>query len=233
MTPMALSSNFAAKPFESLNKPDNRNQPWKVFWPPVDDKAWQDSEFPEVVSWNFDSNQPFTRPWRMWTRTARAKEENTVPSSTDLMLAKEDRQDDDEAKDLGLQTFISKNMHLKLVSSNAFNYLAPLDLYITEKPYLSRLPSLSGFARTNIVGQSYPIQIHDVSGHEKSFTLDQSGFEFANFTWPLTEWTNSAICETYIPRLNQWIKERFNCSDVNIYAYSVRFQGCVRISCTR
>lgn len=59
-------------------------QPWKAFWPPKgagDPEIWRGSEFPEVVSWRFDANRPFDRPWRKWTRTARARKEESVTSS--------------------------------------------------------------------------------------------------------------------------------------------------------
>jgi hypothetical protein len=56
-------------------------QPWKAFWPPGevgDTDRWHDSEFPEVLSWKFDANLPFDRPWRQWTRTSLAKQEETI-----------------------------------------------------------------------------------------------------------------------------------------------------------
>jgi len=56
-------------------------QPWKAFWPPNgagDPEIWRSSEFPEVLSWRFDVNRPFDRPWRRWTRTARTKKEEIV-----------------------------------------------------------------------------------------------------------------------------------------------------------
>jgi hypothetical protein len=59
-------------------------QPWKAFWPPKgagDPGVWRSSEFPEVVSWRFDANRPFDRPWRKWTRTERARKEESVISS--------------------------------------------------------------------------------------------------------------------------------------------------------
>lgn len=58
-------------------------QPWKAFWPPKgadDSEIWRSSEFPEVVSWRFDANRPFDRPWRTWTRTVRARKEESVTS---------------------------------------------------------------------------------------------------------------------------------------------------------
>jgi hypothetical protein len=58
---------------------EGKTQPWKSFWPPnriEDPTIWQNSEFPEVASWTFDKSQSLIdRPWRLWTRTPRAKTE--------------------------------------------------------------------------------------------------------------------------------------------------------------
>lgn len=105
-----------------------------------------------------------------------------------------------------------------------FSYLAPLRKYRFEKPYLSRLPFLPGFARTNIVGQTRSIPIHDVTGSEKIFTVDTSGFEFAEFPAALEEWTDADIQQTYLSALKEWLKKRINCSEIYIYAYNVSFE---------
>ena len=114
---------------------------------------------------------------------------------------------------------------LKAVTSTSFNYLAPLAIYRSEKPYLSRLPSLPGLIRTNIVGRSHTVHIHEVSGNEQLFTLDQSGFEFTQFPAPIQDWTDSNVCETYIPKLADWLRGYLNCARVYIYAYNVSCQS--------
>jgi len=43
-------------------------------------EAWLRSEFPEVLSWRFDRNRPFDRPWRAWTRSARTMAEQGAES---------------------------------------------------------------------------------------------------------------------------------------------------------
>jgi hypothetical protein len=58
-------------------------QPWRSYWPPKCHSImdiWIHSEFPEVLSWRFDRTQPFDRPWRNWTRSARAVEEQSAVS---------------------------------------------------------------------------------------------------------------------------------------------------------
>jgi hypothetical protein len=110
---------------------------------------------------------------------------------------------------------------VEAVIPNSFTYLAPLSIYKYEKPYLSRLPSLPGFARSNIKGKPQAVQIFEVSGHEHVFNLDSSGFEFTHFSEPLQDWTDSTLCTTYIPKMTIWLKDYLGCAEVHIYAYSV------------
>ena len=88
MTPnvfLSLKTQPSLNPSTGILTPEQPIcQPWKAFWPPNgagDPELWSNSEFPEVVSWRFDANRPFDRPWRKWTRTARAKKEESVVSS--------------------------------------------------------------------------------------------------------------------------------------------------------
>jgi len=114
-----------------------------------------------------------------------------------------------------------RQMGIKVVTSK-LNYLAPLDIYRLEKPYLSRLPAQTELRRTNILAQTYNIEIFDVSGNEQLFTLDQSGFEFVKFPSTIRDWTDQIVRESYIPNLKAWLEASFDCSKVHIYAYNVR-----------
>lgn len=54
-------------------------RPWKAFWPPRSEESfniWLRSEFPEVLSWRFDPDQPFDQPWRDWLRSILMKDED-------------------------------------------------------------------------------------------------------------------------------------------------------------
>ena len=54
-------------------------RPWKAFWPPRSEESfniWLRSEFPEVLSWSFDPDQPFDQPWRDWLRSILMKDED-------------------------------------------------------------------------------------------------------------------------------------------------------------
>jgi len=110
---------------------------------------------------------------------------------------------------------------LPIVQAEAFNYLAPLPLYKEEKPYLSRLPFLEELRRSNIVGKSYSVKIHNVRGNEDLFSLDTSGFEFRTLPFQLKHWSDDRVRADYIPFLSRWLTEYFECQRVFIYAYNV------------
>lgn len=219
---------------------DQRLRPWRAFWPPVnreDPSQWSNSEFPSVCSWRFDPSQPFERPWRLWTRTSRAAKEsakNTTSWSDDaasVSSTSDNRPPLDESS--VRDSCVCRSSQTKLLDADMnkrgfktvfpalLYYLAPLSKYHTEKPYLSRLPSLPGFVRTNIVGCEKVVQIHEATGHEDLFTLDSSGFEFAKWSFSLAPWTEACVRNLYLPSLCQWLKSYLLCSDVHVYAYNV------------
>ena len=112
-------------------------------------------------------------------------------------------------------------MNLQSVTSDEFSFLVPLDLYRTEKPYLSRLPCGTNLARANIVTERHAIKLFDVSGHESFFTLEKSGFQFAKSPIRMQQWTDLSVCSEYIPKLEKWLIQHLNSSGVFIYAYNV------------
>jgi hypothetical protein len=61
-------------------------RPWKAFWPPRSEEnfnIWLRSEFPEVLSWHFDPDQPFDQPWRDWLRSLMMNEEGCFRHESD------------------------------------------------------------------------------------------------------------------------------------------------------
>lgn len=115
-----------------------------------------------------------------------------------------------------------KAMRLSSVVPLSFHYAALLPSYGCEKPYLSRLPCLTGLKRTNIAASKHGVQIFDLSGHEAAFRLDESGFEFAKSPIIMAEWTTSSVLEQYLPSMREWVKEHIRCADAFVYAYNVR-----------
>jgi hypothetical protein len=115
---------------------------------------------------------------------------------------------------------IIDDLNMKSVQSDGISFLAPLDLDQSEKPYLSRLPSGTSLARTNLVTAEHKLDIFNLSGHETHFTLADSGFEFAKSPIRIQQWSDSSGLK-YIPQMAVWLKEYLNCEQVLIYAYNV------------
>ena len=107
------------------------------------------------------------------------------------------------------------------VDFSVFNFLVPLNLYKSEKPYLSRLPSGTTLPRTNIVTKSQVLKVFDVSGHEHEFTLELSGFQYAKSPIHMESWNDSSVCSVYIPKVEEWLVKQLKCSSAFIYAYNV------------
>ena len=65
-------------------------RPWRAYWPPrsEDDlRTWLRCEYSEVLTWRFNSNNPFDRPWRHWARTVLSKkEEKDIQQELCLLL---------------------------------------------------------------------------------------------------------------------------------------------------
>lgn len=117
-----------------------------------------------------------------------------------------------------------RRLDLPAVQPESFNHLAPLGLYQREKPYKCQLPEtcFPGLKMHNLVSQSYPVNIADVTGHEDLFSLAVSGFEFAKFPINVREWSDGRVSAEYLPGLVEWLKRRLRCQDVFCYAYNVR-----------
>lgn len=63
--------------------------------------------------------------------------------------------------------------------------------------------------------------IFDVSGHEDSFTLEKSGFQFLPLQFHASTWTDQSVQSEYIPMLSKWLKGHFACDEVFVYAFNV------------
>lgn len=101
------------------------------------------------------------------------------------------------------------------------NYLAPLELYLEQKPYHCRLPLIDGLKRSNLAMQSYPVTIEDISGKEDNFTLERSGFQFLKFPVEISSWSDSVVVTEYIPAISSWLKEYFQSERALVYSYNV------------
>lgn len=73
-----LDLEHCSKDTEGEQTPEQYIRPWKAYWPPQCGNklySWLCSEYPEVLTYQFHPDRPFDRPWRTWTRSARAKQE--------------------------------------------------------------------------------------------------------------------------------------------------------------
>ncbi|PMD40612.1 hypothetical protein L207DRAFT_582798 [Hyaloscypha variabilis F] len=208
-------------------------QPWRAYWPPKCERMmqiWLQSEFPEVLSWRFDRHLPFDRPWRTWTRSACALKDraegmscrpmrdtaeymNSLPPQSVLTQVAKASSDVDD---------LIRKCKLHTADPSVFHFLIPLNLYKTEKPYLSRLPSGTELPRTNIRTESQVLKVFDVSGYEPHFTLERSGFQYAKSPIRMEHWNDSSVCSEYIPKVEAWLVKHLKCSDAFVYAYNFR-----------
>lgn len=111
---------------------------------------------------------------------------------------------------------------LPKIQVDSFKYLAPLDIYKTEKPFFSQLPCGTQLPRTNLVESNHPVEIHDICGKESLFKLDEAGFQFMQVPTRISEWTDESVQAEYLPELSAWLKESFSCEEVFIYNYNLR-----------
>jgi hypothetical protein len=111
---------------------------------------------------------------------------------------------------------------LPKVQGATITYLAPLELYKTQKPYFSQLPCGTALARTNLVESDHPVEVRDISGKEDMFELDETGFQFMHLPTNISDWTDESVQSEYLPDISAWLKEHFKCKNVFIYNYNVR-----------
>lgn len=234
-----------------------QRRPWKFYWPPISKELielWVRSEHSSVLSWHFNPEDPFDRPWRGWARSeTRKKEPKIFEDSNEVSYNVDDHSnkyssfiDQESHDDPSLQepnlTTVAKtmstisptstlclfldlntilNMQLARIYPSSFNYLAPLQIYSSEKPYHSRIPFPDNVKRTNIEVQSYDITIFDIRGKENLFTLEQSGFRYLHLPTNISHWTDQIVLSEYLPFISNWLKIYFDSRRVLVYTYNV------------
>ncbi|KAK3990432.1 hypothetical protein QBC44DRAFT_239156 [Cladorrhinum sp. PSN332] len=215
-------------------------RPWKSYWPPeVGSEVYEllRQHVPEVLTFRFDPNEPFDRPWQWWTKITPIKGVEACRATTVLSPGN----NNDEADGIHhhhhqieenpgteqVDKIINKHS-LPFVTPPQFNYLSDDPLYATAKPFHTRLPFLGQIRRTNIVAQAYSdVRIHDLSGCEDEFDLDTSAFAYLRIQVPaaissVREWNNDVARRQYLPLMESWAKEYFKASRVHIYTYTFR-----------
>lgn len=244
-------------------------RPWMSYWPPEAGSelhAMLQENVPEVLIWRFDPNNPFDRPWQLWTKSAILSgkvctSKVLMPGDLGTIGDTEDTKKDDQRtsqlngrdthetkqnsssepiatppatppnifcypdRQLGTKQIDSEIAALKIpfVVPVQLNYLSEDPLYSTTKPYHTRLPFMGKIRRSNIVAQGYPnVKIHDIRGHEDNFVFDKSGFQFFRIPVGITNWTNQAAKDQYLPAMETWLKDFFKAQRVHIFTYTYR-----------
>lgn len=211
-------------------------RPWKAYWPPEAGSelhAMLEQNVPEVLTWRFNPKDPFDRPWQSWTKSAILS--GKVCTSTVLQpavnggvcetpTAQEERAASEEVRQRNSKLLDAQitNLHLPHSTPKQFNYLSGDPLYLTTKPYHTRLPFMGKIRRSNIIAQGYSgVNIYDLRNHEKEFTLDRSGFQYCHIPVPIAQWTNETAKNQYLPLMETWLKEFFGATRVHIFTYTV------------
>ena len=226
---------------------DPNRRPWRAFWPPKirsELYEWLSKECPDAITWRFNPETPFVRPWHRWAKlfeafscrtqvlsnggvTSEVAALRPTMSASDY-LANGRNKAGEAPTAQPPQRFTSNNveldsLRLETVTPQDFHYLADLDLYKLEKPFHSRLPYLNGLKRTNIVAQSYQnVSISDISQSSYSFLLDTSGFEYIKAPVNLAQYTNDMVESEFLPRMSKWLQDHYGCRKAYIYTYNVR-----------
>ena len=115
-----------------------------------------------------------------------------------------------------------------MTTTAALNYISPLPLYATEKPYLipSPLQHVPSAQMTNIVKEVHEVVITDIrSCGVEGFTLDKHGFEYV--TRPKLEINRQA--ETHRGKLGpegermvgEWLRETLGAGKVLLFDFVV------------
>lgn len=220
-------------------------RPWKAYWPPEAGSelhAMLEQNVPEVLTWRFNPKDPFDRPWQSWTKSAILS--GKVCTSTVLQpavngvvyetpTAQEERAASEEARQRNSKLLDAQitSLHLPHTTPKQFNYLSGDPLYLTTKPYHTRLPFMGKIRRSNIIAQGYSgVNIYDLRNHEKEFTLDRSGFQYCHIPVPIAQWTNETAKNQYLPLMETWLKEFFGATRVHIFTYTFRCENRDRTS---
>ncbi len=205
---------------------------------------------PEALTWRFNPNKPFDRPWQTWVQTAMAagkpcvsrvlspdKACGVVPVAEAAAPAQQagatrpqptsDTGRERRTEDLDAEIAA---LGLQFVAPQQLNYLSDDRLYDVAKPFHTRLPFLGEIRRSNIISQGHAgIRIHDVRGYEDQFTINGSGFQYLRIPTTVTNWTKEVTESHYLPEMEKWMKGFFNADKVHIYAYTVSCgQRCER-----
>jgi hypothetical protein len=111
-------------------------------------------------------------------------------------------------------------------------YLAPLEKYLTTKPYFVNWPvhDTPGAEQTNLSHKIYnDIYINDIRGSENEFRIDTQGFQLVSHSTALTNddfEDDSVIRAKYYPEIENLIKTTLGATRVLVFEHTVNTHGC-------
>ena len=101
-------------------------------------------------------------------------------------------------------------------------YLAPLELYESVKPYSLASSKCYMLPRTNVQTTTYDnVRISNIRGHFPEFSLETSGFEYLKHETECNFDSKQAIEEDYVDEMAEVLKNRLNAQSVYIFDYTV------------
>ena len=247
---LAYGDSLQPDPTRTLRDSEtaDSSQPWREFWPPYPGsliyRQWE-AEHPEVLSWSFSIDRLFDHPWHAWSSSVHVQKTffGQIDFSVSCSSSRMSRQCSrvrptanyfDVKDEMGLSTvsvdlrrateLLDKeiaDLKLSFVRPTQFNYLAPLALYLREKPYKCQLPWLTGLRRSNICPAHCSVNIFDIAGHESLFYLASSGFQFVKCSVRLEAHNDLTVRCSYLPKMTSWLQTYLDCETVFIYDYNV------------
>ncbi|KAF2493082.1 hypothetical protein BU16DRAFT_97500 [Lophium mytilinum] len=244
---MTSALRFLDSTGQATEKSDtSKIQPWRVLWPPKEGSPlhlWMKSNCPEALFYQFDPACPFDRPWKQWAKFPLANVLSCAPPTPSK--SNEEEQPVPIGNAMEIESQSTSAMKASIVPKTAnekldthwdalelpqtlacLYHLAPLPVYQHEKPFVSRLPysdPTRDLVTTNIATRAYDnISICDVSGVEDAFRIEECGFQYVRSTVPsdIGTWDEKGVRDVYLPHMEAWLKDRFQCRMVRIYTYN-------------
>ncbi|QPC78202.1 hypothetical protein HYE68_008954 [Fusarium pseudograminearum] len=100
-------------------------------------------------------------------------------------------------------------------TTGTVRFLSPHPKYENEKPFILSLPLPKDQPKSNAIYETHDIKIADARGDERSFSLDQQGFEFVEIpSRPTAVSSKEAIEGDYLPQMERFLKEHLKANRV-------------------
>lgn len=118
-------------------------------------------------------------------------------------------------------------------TTGTVRFLSPHPKYENEKPFILSIPLPKDQPKSNAIYDTHDIKIADARGDERSFSLDQQGFEFVEIpSLPTAVSSKEAIEGDYLPQMERFLKEHLKANRVIAFDHVVNHfrphcPGCI------